>query len=80
MRLIGGIYKGTTLFQPQDKLTRPLKDMTKEAIFKSSLTTKILRRAKSAYSKKLFTLIKPLIWTKGKKYLTPCLVKESKKI
>ena len=33
MRLIGGIYKGTTLFQPQDKLTRPLKDMTKEAIF-----------------------------------------------
>ena len=33
MRLIGGIYKGTTLLQPQDKLTRPLKDMTKEAIF-----------------------------------------------
>ena len=33
MRLIGGLYKGTTLFQPQDRLTRPLKDMTKEAIF-----------------------------------------------
>ena len=33
MRLIGGLYKGTTLFQPDDRLTRPLKDMTKEAIF-----------------------------------------------
>ena len=33
MRLIGGLYKGAILFQPTDKLTRPLKDMTKEAIF-----------------------------------------------
>tara|TARA_B100001027_G_scaffold203085_1_gene164262 strand:+ start:330 stop:893 length:564 start_codon:yes stop_codon:yes gene_type:complete len=33
MRLIGGLYKGTTLLQPRNKLTRPLKDITKEAIF-----------------------------------------------
>ncbi len=33
MRIISGKYKGKKLSQPLDKLTRPLKDMTKESIF-----------------------------------------------
>ncbi len=33
MRVIGGIFKGKKIFQPNDKNTRPLKDLTKESIF-----------------------------------------------
>jgi len=33
MRVIGGKFKGKKLLQPQDKETRPLKDLTKESIF-----------------------------------------------
>ena len=33
MRIIGGEYKRKKLFEPKDKLTRPLKDLTKESIF-----------------------------------------------
>ena len=33
MRIIGGKFKGKKLFLPQDKKTRPLKDMVKESIF-----------------------------------------------
>ena len=33
MRVIGGKFKGTKLLEPQDKETRPLKDLTKESIF-----------------------------------------------
>ena len=33
MRVIGGRFKGRKLFEPQDKETRPLKDLTKESIF-----------------------------------------------
>jgi 16S rRNA (guanine966-N2)-methyltransferase len=33
MRVIGGKFKGKRLLEPQDKLTRPLKDLTKESIF-----------------------------------------------
>ncbi len=33
MRIIGGLYKGKVLYQPKDKFTRPLKDITKESIF-----------------------------------------------
>ena len=33
MRIIGGLSKGVRLFQPKDKETRPLKDLTKESIF-----------------------------------------------
>tara|TARA_Y100000590_G_scaffold305474_1_gene344567 strand:- start:535 stop:1098 length:564 start_codon:yes stop_codon:yes gene_type:complete len=33
MRIISGYYKGRKLFQPNDKKTRPLKDLTKESIF-----------------------------------------------
>ena len=33
MRVIGGRFKGKKLLEPQDKETRPLKDLTKESIF-----------------------------------------------
>ena len=33
MRIISGKFKGTKLFIPLDKKTRPLKDLVKEAIF-----------------------------------------------
>ncbi len=33
MRIIGGKFKGKKLFQPNDKKTRPLKDLVKESIF-----------------------------------------------
>tara|TARA_B100000945_G_C20374827_1_gene594012 strand:- start:55 stop:618 length:564 start_codon:yes stop_codon:yes gene_type:complete len=33
MRIISGKYKGKKILEPKDKLTRPLKDLTKESIF-----------------------------------------------
>ena len=33
MRIISGKFKGKKLLEPQDKQTRPLKDLTKESIF-----------------------------------------------
>ena len=33
MRVISGKFKGKRLLEPQNKLTRPLKDLTKESIF-----------------------------------------------
>jgi len=33
MRIISGNYKGKKILQPEDKQTRPLKDLTKESIF-----------------------------------------------
>ena len=33
MRIIGGNFKGKKILDPQDKKTRPLKDLTKESIF-----------------------------------------------
>ena len=33
MRIIGGKFKGKKLIEPEDKETRPLKDLTKESIF-----------------------------------------------
>ena len=33
MRIIAGKLKGTTLYMPKDKSTRPLKDMARESIF-----------------------------------------------
>lgn len=33
MRIISGIYKGRKIQEPNDKTTRPLKDLTKESIF-----------------------------------------------
>ena len=33
MRIIGGKFKGKKILKPRDKLTRPLKDLTKESIF-----------------------------------------------
>ena len=33
MRIISGNFKGKKIFLPKDKLTRPLKDLTKESIF-----------------------------------------------
>jgi 16S rRNA (guanine966-N2)-methyltransferase len=33
MRVIGGKFKGKKLLEPQDKATRPLKDLTKESVF-----------------------------------------------
>ena len=33
MRIIGGKFKGKKILEPQDKQTRPLKDLAKESIF-----------------------------------------------
>ena len=33
MRIISGNFKGKKILQPNNKLTRPLKDLTKESIF-----------------------------------------------
>ena len=33
MRVISGHYRGKKILQPEDKETRPLKDLTKESIF-----------------------------------------------
>ena len=33
MRIVAGDYKGRKIFEPLDKKTRPLKDLTKESIF-----------------------------------------------
>ena len=33
MRIIGGKFKGKKILEPQDKQTRPLKDLTKESMF-----------------------------------------------
>ena len=33
MRIISGKLKGKKILQPKDKMTRPLKDLTKESIF-----------------------------------------------
>ena len=33
MRIIAGDFKGKKILQPKDKLTRPLKDLTKESVF-----------------------------------------------
>ena len=33
MRIISGSFKGKKIFEPKDKKTRPLKDLTKESIF-----------------------------------------------
>jgi 16S rRNA (guanine966-N2)-methyltransferase len=33
MRIISGQYRGKKILSPKDKLTRPLKDLTKESIF-----------------------------------------------
>jgi len=33
MRIISGLFKGKKLLEPEDKKTRPLKDLTKESIF-----------------------------------------------
>ena len=33
MRIIGGIYRGKKITLPEDKKTRPLKDIVKESIF-----------------------------------------------
>ena len=33
MRIISGQFKGRKIFEPKDKKTRPLKDLTKESIF-----------------------------------------------
>ena len=33
MRIIGGKFKGSTLYIPKGKNTRPLKDLARESIF-----------------------------------------------
>ena len=34
MRIISGLFKGKKILVPKDNKTRPLKDITKESIFK----------------------------------------------
>ena len=40
MRIISGKFKGSKLFIPLDKNTRPLKDMVKESIFNTLIHSK----------------------------------------
>ena len=40
MRIVGGNYKGKKLFLPEDKNTRPLRDIVKESIFNLILHSK----------------------------------------
>ena len=42
MRIISGNFKGKKIFLPKDKLTRPLKDLTKESIFNIIQHSKLL--------------------------------------
>ena len=42
MRIISGDFKGKKIFLPKDKLTRPLKDFTKESIFNIISHSKLL--------------------------------------
>ena len=42
MRIISGYYKGKKIQLPKDKLTRPLKDLTKESIFNIIKHSKLL--------------------------------------
>ncbi len=42
MRIISGDYKGKKILLPKDKLTRPLKDLTKESIFNIVKHSKLL--------------------------------------
>jgi 16S rRNA (guanine966-N2)-methyltransferase len=42
MRIISGYHKGKKILLPKDKLTRPLKDLTKESIFNIIKHSKLL--------------------------------------
>ena len=42
MRIISGNLKGKKIFLPKNKLTRPLKDLTKESIFNIIKHSKLL--------------------------------------
>ena len=42
MRIISGNFKGKKILPPKDKLTRPLKDLTKESIFNILKHSKLL--------------------------------------
>ena len=42
MRIISGSFKGKKILPPKDKLTRPLKDLTKESIFNIINHSKLL--------------------------------------
>ena len=42
MRIISGSFKGKKIILPKDKLTRPLKDLTKESIFNIIKHSKLL--------------------------------------
>jgi len=43
MRIISGNFKGKKILLPKDKLTRPLKDLTKESIFNIIKHSKLLK-------------------------------------
>ena len=43
MRIISGSFKGKKLLIPKDKLTRPLKDLTKESIFNIIKHSKLIK-------------------------------------
>ena len=42
MRIISGSFKGKKILLPKNKLTRPLKDLTKESIFNILKHSKLL--------------------------------------
>ena len=56
MRIIAGKFRGKKLFLPQDKNTRPLKDLVKESIFNLlEHSAQIKKRIKDASVLDLFS-------------------------
>ena len=43
MRIIAGKLKGTTLYMPKNKNTRPLKDLARESIFNLLIHSKKIK-------------------------------------
>ena len=65
MRIIAGDYKGRKIFEPTDKETRPLKDLTKDSIFN------IIQHSKNIkISTKSFFNNGKIVWHSGSPILT----------
>jgi len=58
MRIISGKYKGKKIFQPTDKATRPLKDLTKESIFNIIQHSNLIRIKIEKTIKKIIPKVK----------------------
>ena len=73
MRIISGKFKGKKLHQPIDNLTRPLRDMVKEAIF-NFLSS--LRTYKNQYERSLY--FRSFFWFRI--FWIECISRQAKKV